>query len=311
MSDTAQPRSLDEVLLAMDVVDTLRHRETMLAKELDVRGREVNLIERLREIYTAQGLTVSDEILEEGVKALAEKRFQYTPPKPSISVRLAKIYVSRDRWLKPVIGGAVAVAAALGIYQVAIAGPAKARAEQTRIELTQTLPEQLATLRGDIQAVSTEDRASVLAETYYQDGQAAIAREDVKGARDAVGNLETLKSDIQAVYDVRVVYGPDEDRSGLFRIPNDVPDARNYYLIVEAIDPAGRKLEVPVTSEEDKVTKRTSRWGQRVSEDVFYTVAADKNDDQIIQGARIASKPAGRITPVYDVETPGGAILEW
>ena len=311
MSDTPEPRALDDVLLAMDVVDTLRHRETMLSKEMDLRGREVNLIDRLREIYTAQGIEVTDAVLEEGVKALAERRFAYTPPKPGFGVRLAKIYVSRDRWLKPVAGGVVAVAAAVGVYQVGVAGPAKARAAEAQVLLEQTLPAQLATLLSEIQSATTEEAALRIAYTYHQDGVAAIADEDAKGGKAAVAALEMLKGDVVASYDIRVVYGPDEAQSGVFRIPDDVPDGRNYYLIVEAVDAAGRAVTVPVVSEEDGVSKRVSRWGQRVSEDAFYTVAADKNDDQIIQGAKIGSKPSGRLSPVYTVATPGGAILEW
>lgn len=97
----------------------------------------------------------------------------------------------------------------------------------------------------------------------------------------------------------------------LFRIPDDVPGARNYYLIVEAVDPSGRLVEVPVTSEEDRRSDRVSRWGQRVSEAVFNGVAADKGDDQIIQKSVIGQKTAGYINLQYTVETPGGAILEW
>ena len=51
----------------MDVVDTLRHRDLILQKELDQDGREKKLIARLREIYAAQGIKVTDEILLQGV----------------------------------------------------------------------------------------------------------------------------------------------------------------------------------------------------------------------------------------------------
>jgi hypothetical protein len=97
----------------------------------------------------------------------------------------------------------------------------------------------------------------------------------------------------------------------VFRIPDDVPGARNFYLIVEAVDPAGRLVTVPVSSEEDRRTARVTRWGQRVSEEVFNRVAADKGDDQIIQEAVIGLKRAGYLAPQYTVDIPGGAILEW
>jgi hypothetical protein len=90
-----------------------------------------------------------------------------------------------------------------------------------------------------------------------------------------------------------------------------VPGGRNYYLIVEAVDPAGRLVEVPVSSEEDRRSDRVTRWGQRVSEAVFQSVADDKGDDQIIQNSVIGRKSQGYLSPQYTVETPGGAILEW
>ncbi len=311
IDDAAAPRSLDDVLLAMDVVDTLRHRQQVVGRELDKAGREAELIDRLREIYAAQGIEVPDAILKQGVEALEARRFAYSPPEPSLQVSLARLYVSRDRWLKPIAGGLVAIMAAGAIYQFAIAGPARARGEAVRVELASTLPTELATLRDAARGAATENAARALAETYYQDGIAAAAAGDRDGARAALQRLRILQGDLKATYQVRVVYGPGEERSGIFRIPDTDPEARNYYLLVEAVDPAGRVLEVPVTSEEDQTRRRVSRWGQRVSEAVFFEVARDKDDDQIIQRAIIGEKPAGRLTPIYSVATPGGAIVEW
>ncbi len=76
---------LDELMLAMDVVDTLRHKELVLARELSVEDRDANLVEQLREIYTGQGIVVTDEILKRGVDALREERFVYSQPEPTFS----------------------------------------------------------------------------------------------------------------------------------------------------------------------------------------------------------------------------------
>ncbi len=49
---TATPSApLDEVMLAMDVVDTLRHRQDLVARELEGVTREQQLIEKLRAVY--------------------------------------------------------------------------------------------------------------------------------------------------------------------------------------------------------------------------------------------------------------------
>jgi hypothetical protein len=316
VSETAVPAvrdksKLDDVLLAMDVVDTLRHREQLVLSELDAGAREAALLERLKDIYAAQGIDVPERILKEGVKALEEKRFLYEPPKPSLGVSLAKLYITRDRWLAPVTFALVAVFALIGAYQIGVVAPAKANAARAQIELTETLPAELTRLHAEIGAIAIEDGATLQADALLAAGRKAVAAGDAKAARAAVDDLKTLQGDLTAIYQVRVVYGPGEEYTGVFRIPDDVPGARNYYLIVEAVDPAGRLVEVPVTSEEDRRSDRVSRWGQRVSEDVFNGVAADKGDDQIIQNAVIGQKAAGYLSPQYTVETPGGAILEW
>jgi uncharacterized protein DUF6384 len=78
----AAPATLDDLMLAMDVVDTLRHRERLVERELNEEVREEQLIERLRALYKSQGMDVPDSVIAEGVKALKDSRFVYTPPKP-------------------------------------------------------------------------------------------------------------------------------------------------------------------------------------------------------------------------------------
>lgn len=309
--EASPPRPLDDVLMAMDVVDTLRHREQLVARELDAEGRERELIGRLKEIYAAQGIDVPESILKDGVKALEEQRFVYTPPGSGLGVRLARLYVSRDRWLKPVAAGIAAIVIGLGVWQFGVVAPRQAAQGRLERELGTQIPAQLDTLLADILAVASEpgvaERAGAMRDAALQAARAGEAG----AARDGLAALQTLKRDLEAVYTVRVVYGPDERYSGVFRIPENVPNARNYYLIVEAVDAAGRLVSVPIDSEEDRRSARVTRWGQRVSKAAFDAVAADKSDDQIIQRDVIGQKPSGRLTPLWTVDTPGGAILEW
>jgi hypothetical protein len=302
---------LDDVLLAMDVVDTLRHREQLVLTELDAGAREAALLTRLKDIYAAQGIDVPERILKEGVQALEEKRFLYVPPTPSLGVSLAKLYVTRRRWTAPVTFALVAIAALIGAWQIGVVAPSKARAVEAQVELTETLPADLARLHEEIATTALEDAARLQSDALYSDGLRAIASRDVDAARKARSDLATLQGDLGAIYQVRVVYGPGEEYTGVYRVPEDAPDGRNYYLIVEAVTPSGGLVEVPVTSEEDRRSARVTRWGQRVAEDVFNAVAADKRDDQIVQNDVIGQKPAGYLSPQYTVETAGGAILEW
>ncbi|MEQ1930967.1 MAG: DUF6384 family protein [Parvularculaceae bacterium] len=307
----AQTQKLDDVMLAMDVVDTLRHRERLVEMELGGEAREEALIKRLREIYAAQGIEVPDAILKDGVKALEEKRFVYEPPRDGVGVRLAKLYVSRDRWLKPL---AILLGVALfatGAYEFGYAGPRAARLEQTQTELTQRLPNALASAREAALSLAIDDPSRARIEAAHRAGAAALGARDARKARAAVLELQQLKDDLNIALTVRIVSRPNE-YSGVFRIPDNAPGARNYYLIVEAVDGSGRAHSLDIASEEDQATKRVDKWGVRVPESVFNAVAADKKDDSIIENAVIGEKPKGKLAPEYGkIDGAGGAILEW
>jgi len=303
------PKKLDDVMLAMDIVDTLRHREKLIDRELSAEAREQKLIGRLKEIYSAQGIDVPDHILADGVKALEEKRFAYEPPKNSFAVRLAKFYIARDRWLKPValiVGFAAFVTA---IWEFGVEAPREASARAAQVELSQTLPNALATARDGALEKAGTDAARARIETAYQDGVAEARDGDANGARGALNDLAKIDRLLSQDLDIRIISRPGEF-SGVFRTHEDDPSLRNYYLIVEAVN-AGGAQEIEITSEEDQRRDWVTSWGVRVPEGEFNRIAADKQDDQIIQNAIVGEKNRGALAPVYTVETNGGAILEW
>jgi hypothetical protein len=304
------PQSLDDVMLAMDVVDTLRHRERLVESELAGEAREAALVKRLKDIYAAQGIEVPEQILKDGVKALEERRFVYEPPKDGFAVGLAKLYVARRRWGRPV-GIAVGVAAlAAAVYEYGYERPREARIVAERVELNETIPRELSAARDAALALATEDTARARIEAAYGDGVSAAKARDAERARAALGDLASVSATLAQDLTVRIVSRPGE-YSGVFRIPDDAPNARNYYLIVEAVDARGRAQSLDIESEEDRATRRVDQWGVRVSEAVFNRVAEDKADDQIIEDAVVGRKPKGALDPDYSIETAGGAILEW
>ena len=62
--------------------------------------------------------------------------------------------------------------------------------------------------------------------------------------------LTQLRARLNQTYHLRIVARPGED-TGVFRIPDVNSAARNYYIVVEAVDAGGNALSVPITSEED------------------------------------------------------------
>lgn len=417
-----RPAPLDEVMLAMDVVDTLRHGEALVERELGADDRDQALIERLKAVYAGQGIDVTDGVLAQGVAALREDRFTYRPPEPGIGLTLAGLYVDRGLWGRRLLAGTAAVLAAWLGYQALWVWPAAREAARegaalnaeardsaleieasaaraSRLEATLAAapagapasaggtiaakrreageaiaaarrllesarglapPAELSattleaggeTVRGQLArqrqttseanaaldraqaalddagalaglpeaidaayhsalALAQEDPARDLASRHREAAGAALSAGDVRGARLALANLDGLRKTLSEEYELRVVSRPGE-RSGVWRIPDRNPSARNHYLIVEAVTPGGARLRIAVTSEEDGKTEVVSQWGMRVSESLYQRVAADKADDGIIQDNRFGLKRAGRLEPEYLMPTTGGAITRW
>jgi hypothetical protein len=289
---------LDDIMLAMDVVDTLRRRERLVQHELDELGREEDLKERLRKIYKAQGIDVPDHVIEQGVAALREERFVYKPPPPGLRSKLALWYVRRDRWGKWVMGGIAAALAAVGINYFAVVAPNAA------------LPRQMDELYAQVLEIATTDDARAIAANFLNAGKTAVREDSKEVARDAVAALTDLRTALEQEYTLRIVNRPGE-KTGVWRIPDVNEQARNYYLIVEGVDAGGKILTVPIESEETGRTERVSKWGLRVKEDLFNAVAADKQDDGIIEKDRFGYKKRGHLVPEYEMPTTGGAITAW
>jgi len=312
MTDTAQPARapLDEVMMAMDVVDTLRHRQDIVTRELSGEAREQQLIDRLREIYRQQGIDVPDHILRQGVSALAESRFVYEPPKPSFKLTLARLYVSRGRWGRPALAVFGAVVLALIAY-FAIWGPIQSsQAETARLELAERLPAQMDTLYQTIFEETKVQQAVVEAETLRARGRTLAAEGDRDGAQAIIARMTELRDTLRLEYTVRVINRPGED-SGFWTFPEINTEATNFYLVVEAVDPNGQTLTLPIENEENQLIEEVDRWGIRVSEQVYNAVAADKRDDGIVQNDEVGRKSFGFLETEYALPVLGGAVTRW
>jgi len=285
-------------MLAMDVVDTLRRKSRLVEQELDVAGREQDLKQRLRKIYAAQGIEVTDAILEEGVRALKEDRFVYEPPPDSFGIKMARLYVNRGVWGKWVFGALAGLAIALVAWQLLVVAPRDA------------LPQDIAALHAEVVALAEQDSADQRADSLLATARQALRDGDTKRAQALFRELEQMRDQLEASYRIRIVNRPGE-RSGVWRVPDLNQAARNYYIIVEAIGAAGGRLRVPIQNEETGKAERVSQWGVRVEKPVFDRVAADKQDDGIIQQDIVGNKAPGRLEPDYQVPTTGAAITSW
>lgn len=295
---SAERPPLDDIMLAMDVVDTLRRRERLVSRELDELGREEDLKARLKRIYAQQGIDVPDHVIEQGVAALREDRFTYKPIEGGWARRLALVYVKRGRWGKWLGGAVAALSLAAGINHFAFVAPRAA------------LPGQLTERHTEVAALARTDDAREAAQRIYQTGSAALAADDPTIAKQALTQLDQLADVLRQEYVLRIVNRPGEP-SGVWRVPDINRQARNYYLIVQALDSTGRPVSVPVKNEETGNTETVDTWGVRVDDATFDAIRRDKQDDGIIENDRFGYKPSGYLQPQYEMPTSGGAITRW
>jgi hypothetical protein len=294
--ESRQP--LDEVMLAMDVVDTLRHQEKVVARALDSDARDREFKEKLQRIYKAQGIDVPDHVIEEGVKALQEDRFSYRPPPSGFGVRMAHIYASRGRWLPWAGGLAVLFLVAIIAYQLLVVKPQEA------------LPEKIQS-RYELLLDKAESAAGTKAvETLFAQAEASRKSGDTEDMQQALAAMEELERKLDQEYTMQIVSRPGE-RSGVWRIPDINTSARNYYIIVEAIDDSGTVQQVSIANEETGKMETVSAWGVRVDETTFQRIAADKQDDGIIQNNVFGRKKKGYLAPEFLIPTSGGFITSW
>ena len=292
---------LEDIMAAMDVVDTLRHDQSIAQRELDGEGRRARLLERLRNMYAAQGIEVPNHVLEQGIDALEQERFQYTPVKPSLRTKLARLWITRGRWGKPLALIAVIAVLLYGLYFVFEVMPKR--------NLAANLPNEISLHLQQIQEVAKDPNINARAQLYAQNATRALDSKDYQQAKNALQNIENMKRELNLVYDIRVISRTNEN-SGVFRNPpgNNV---RNFYLIVEAIDGNNQVVELSISNEENNKVEQKKTWGLRVEEATFYKIASDKRDDGIIQNNKVGSKLAGYLEPEYSIPTTGATITEW
>ena len=376
VAPAGKPQTLDDIMIAMDVVDTLRHREDLVRRELNEEGREAELIARLRKIYHDQGIDVPDHVLADGVKALKESRFTYTPPPRGMRRTLFTLWARRTAYAKRTGIAALALFGSYFAYDRMIAAPARLVEEQARIEISETLPKalrqahadviamvtgdgvarqkadalladgeralrdgdrdraasarrQLAALRDELRgaqaagqtlrqvhaevlAVAVDNAAKQRANAILADGERLARAGDKAGAAKAASDLQTLKADLLREYTLTIVSRAGEPSLVRRRPPRSTgSDARNHYVIVEAVAPDGSRLSLSIRNEEDGVTRNVTKFGMRIPQATYDAIARDKRDDGIVQRNRFGVKRRGMLEPEYLMPFEGGTITSW
>lgn len=186
--------ALDDLMLAMDIVDTLRHDMRIAERELGDDVRRAALKTRLRDIYSSQGIDVPDSILEDGVRALEQDRFTYKSKASGFSATLARIYVERGAWARRI---GILLLAGLAVWAGWYFG-----VERPRVQREAALQAELTAAAGDLESLWREIGSLTASPGLLQqadaglaEGRTAAANANRDGVKAAVAALATVKAE--------------------------------------------------------------------------------------------------------------------
>src|SRR5512139_769844 len=175
--------ALDETMMAMDVVDTIRHAERLVERELSGEERQTRLRDRLREIYASQGIEVSDAVLDQGIAALEEQRFAYVAKSHGWRRSLAVAWATRGRWGKAALAGLGVLVIGWGIWHFTVVAPRQREAAAVTRELQQDLPRALRAEYDRVMAGTQDAAARAEAQRLLAEGEAAARAGHLAEAR--------------------------------------------------------------------------------------------------------------------------------
>ena len=253
-------------------------------------------------MYSAQGIDVPDRVLQEGIAALEQKRFEYKAVPASWRTRVAHMWVSRGRWGKPLIFLMLVGSIFLGVYFFKEVLPE----QQLRANLPQQIDASVAAVIAKAKNPLVVERATQLADQ----ARSSLDQNALEDAQIGAAKLKEMQHRLNQAYKIRIVSRANQN-SGIWRRPPNNSGGRNYYLIVEAIDANNNVVAVELVNEENNKQSKAKVWGLRVSEQTFHAVAADKRDDGIIQSNVVGEKKLGFLKHDYLLETSGATITEW
>ena len=191
--------AFDAIMLAMDAVDTLVHRENVKLEELNRDQYREVLKAKMREYNLLQGREVSDDLLEAAVDEMEKGLYVYKPPKPGIELSLARAYTRRGIYGRRA-GIAMAATAMIGVlgwsgYHFGVVAPREREVARIEKLYTTDFPNRLAVAVKDARdAAHTAGDDNDLAEIdrIESSGKQGIDIRDEQVVERAIINAETV-----------------------------------------------------------------------------------------------------------------------
>lgn len=79
--------SIREQVGALEIIDRMRHEQTVIEENLNLPQRREAVAQKIRAHYQSNGIQVSQEMIDEGVRRFFDNRFTFEPPKLNLGQR--------------------------------------------------------------------------------------------------------------------------------------------------------------------------------------------------------------------------------
>ena len=166
-----------------------------------------------------------------------------------------------------------------------------------------TLAAEIVGLHAAVLTEAVEELAGERAAELRRSADGQLAARDLDGLEATAESYRQLRAQIGAEYELVIV-------GGTWRYHTELEGVRNYYLRVQAITADGQRLEVAIRNEEYGTTARVGEWAERVPKEVYDRIAADKEDNGLIDDDDFGFKRRGFLTAERNYEDLG-QITEW
>lgn len=216
--------SFNDMIIASDIIDTIRSEERAIDFELSFNERRKTFIERMKEEKRKAGVEVSDDVVEAAVDRFLEQRLVFKPMPSGVGRVMASLYVRRNRYLRNtaialVTAGLGVAACKIGYEQLYVkpriqaqlrAEARKAQAEQqleTRLKVQ--LPSELKAVYERAVALSAQladAQAKAEIDQHKTEVDGAIAARDVDSAERGLRAINNVSKRLdQGVSRIRLV----------------------------------------------------------------------------------------------------------
>ena len=272
----------------------------------DVARIEATIASDLAEIETLRDGGIPADLPSEEFATVVEGLAASESRLTEVAATLAPIVgeAGREGLERPGVGGlrerVDAVEANLALARGSLLDAGSLVERHTRLRALQA---EVAGLHAGLLAEAVEEAARERAGTLRGGADAQLAARDLDGLEATAESYRELRAQVASEYRIVVV-------GGVWRYHTELEGVRNHYLRVQAVSTDGERLEVTVRNEEDGTTARVTEWGERVPQEVYDRIAADRQDNGIIDDDDFGFKRRGFVTAERRYEDLG-QITRW